>query len=98
MKRTAVCIVSAVILQICFNAAAEESETSEFTCPERPDKTAKARKLAGTFFSEAEDAFGRELYEEALEKFACSLTMVEHENTIINIERTSAQVKDKRKA
>lgn len=98
MKQIAISIVTAGALIISLCASAEEPETTGFSCPERPDRIAKARKLAGTFFSEAEEAFAQERYEPALEKFVCSLRMTPHENTIINIERTLEKTADKSKA
>ena len=92
MKRIAVCMLFIGIALISREGFAQGDTSAAFTCPERPDKEPKARKLAGTFFSEAEEAYSQEDYEEALAKFCCSLVMVEHPNTIINIEKTLDQL------
>jgi len=81
---------------LCLAETAWSQEpAAAFTCPERPDKQAKARKMAGAYFAEAEQAFDEALYEQALEKFVCSLVMTEHENTVTNIERTLEQLPDR---
>ncbi len=94
MKRiiTVLCIAGAISLPVRAFAGDEEAG---FTCPERPEKPAKARKSAGALFSDAEQAFDDENYLQALEKFVCSMVMIEHENTAINIERTLDQIDDK---
>jgi hypothetical protein len=97
MKKNIPCIVMLFALFVSTAAFAEETSIS-FTCPERPEKVAKARKQAGVLFTEAEDAFDNEKFEQALERFVCSMVMVEHENTVTNIERTLEKVEDKSKA
>ena len=92
MKRIVGCLFFVGIALISKGGLAQEEASAAFSCPERPDKEPKARKLAGTFFTEAEDAYTQEAYEQALEKFCCSLVMVEHENTIINIKKTIDQL------
>ncbi len=75
--------------------SSSEAASASFACPERPDKVARARKLAGQFFTEAEEFFDNDRYEEALHRFICSMVMVEHPNTVTNIERTLEKVEDK---
>ncbi len=87
-----VSILSVFLIPFAISAA----ETGAgFNCPQRPDNDAKSRKMAGAFFSEAESAFDDDNYLESLAKFACSLVMAQHENTVINMERTLQKIEDK---
>lgn len=97
MKRTLILSIIAGVLLSSSGAFSQQPQPS-FNCPERPNNPTKARKIAGTMFSEAEEAFDQEVYDKALEKFVCSLVMVEHQNTVINIERTLAEMTDKGRA
>lgn len=71
------------------------SDPRPLDCPEKPEKKAVARKLAGRLFADARSAYSEEDYLTALERFLCSMKMVEHENTVTNIEKTVEAEEDK---
>lgn len=72
-----------------------KADTPLLSCPEKPTDIEKTRKLAGSLFSEAETAFDANLHLKALKRFLCSMMMIEHENTVINIEKTIHKLSDK---
>jgi hypothetical protein len=76
-------------------AMAEETKT---TCPQRPASKAIARDLAGDYFISAERAFKKELFNEALAKFMCSLRLVAHQNTLFNIAHVTTFITNKEAA
>jgi hypothetical protein len=73
-------------------------EEKKDACPERPADKAIARDLAGDYFVSAERSFKKELFDDALAKFLCSLRLVEHENTVFNIAHVTNFVTDKEAA
>jgi hypothetical protein len=86
-------VVFSVFMLMASAATAEDS--GALSCSKRPDNDNKARKLAGTLFGDAEKAFDDGRYLKSLSQFLCSMTMVEHPNTVINIEKTLTKFKDK---
>jgi len=70
-------------------------EAFALDCPDRPGSIAQARKLAGTLFTEATRAFDQQRFKDALRRFLCSMTIIEHENTLINIQKTARETVDK---
>jgi hypothetical protein len=93
MKQTIFAALSLCLLVVRSVTAGETPTT--LSCPEKPAVEGKARRLAGTLFGEAETAFDNGLYLKSLEQFLCSMVMVEHPNTVINIEKTLTNLKDK---
>ena len=79
--------------------AASEVSAQEVSpeCPERPENEAKARKLAGKWFSRGEVLVEEKRYTEALGAFGCSLRMVEHPATLMNAGQ-AAQLAGNKKA
>lgn len=75
-------------------SAVQAEEKGPLSCPAKPDREARARKLAGTLFSDAEEAYEAGEYIQSLSLFLCSMTMVEHPNTVINIEKTLNKFED----
>lgn len=71
--------------------AAEEG----LSCPSRPKNPGKARKLAGALFTDASSAFDDERFQDALKLFLCSMQVIEHPNTLINIEKTVGKLSEK---
>jgi hypothetical protein len=90
--------VMPMVVAMALMAPVAMAEQMKTTCPERPASKAIARDLAGDYFVSAERAFKKELINEALAKFMCSLRLVEHENTLFNIAHVTTFVTDKEAA
>ena len=75
-------------------SALHAEEKKVLSCPDKPDREAKARKLAGSLFADAEEAYESGRYQQSLMLFLCSMNMVEHPNTVINIEKTLNKFED----
>jgi len=88
----AVCVVDAAL-----PVHAQDSDPT-LACPEKPNTKAKVRNLAGALFTEAGQSFEDERYLDALLQFLCSMSMIEHENTVINIKKALGEVKEKETA
>ena len=97
MKTSTYFLMISAILTLATPSWGDEAGRT-LNCPEKPQNEAKSRKLAGSLFTEAEASFDNGLYLTALESFLCSMVMVEHPNTVINIEKTLEKLPDKRAA
>ncbi len=86
--------VMPMVIAITLMAPVAMAEETKTACPERPASRAIARDLAGDYFVSAERAFKKELFNEALAKFMCSLRFVEHQNTVFNIAHVTTFVTD----
>ena len=96
MKKTIVFTLAALMLVSA--SAWANNDDNGLSCPEKPAGGEKARKMAGSYFAEAEQSFDNGLYLKALESFLCSMSMIEHENTVINIKKTLGKLPDKKAA
>ncbi|MCP4674600.1 MAG: hypothetical protein GY854_03605 [Deltaproteobacteria bacterium] len=85
----AIFVFSVVVLVYPATARAGDSE-----CPEAPEDEAESRKLAGKYFGEGEQLFKDKSFGEALRSFVCSLRIVEHENTVFNIDQVVMSAED----
>ncbi len=87
-----------------FNAAAplaavipiETSPAAE--CPRRPKKEARARKLAGRWFSKGEKFFADGQYDPALAAFRCSMQLVPHAVTSYNAAQAASHGRHRQEA
>lgn len=86
-------IVAVCVLMLMVSAVHAEDK-GPLSCPTKPNREAKARKLAGTLFADAEEAYEAGDYLRSLSLFLCSMNMVEHPNTVINIEKTLNKFED----
>jgi hypothetical protein len=91
-------MVMPMVVAIALIAPMAMAEETKNSCPRRPANRELARDLAGDYFKSAERAFNKELFNEALAKFLCSLRLVEHENTVFNIAHVTTFVTDKEAA
>jgi hypothetical protein len=90
--------VMPIVVAVTLMAPAAMGEEAKNACPERPADEAIARDLAGDYFISAGRSFKKELFDDALAKFLCSLRLVEHENTVFNIAHVTNFVTDKEAA
>ncbi len=65
-------------------------------CPEPPVDPQAAKKVAGQLFKRAEQDFRNQRPFEALRGFLCSLSIIEHENTMFNVAQIVQNTENKR--
>lgn len=91
--------IAALFLMIfAFSTAVCEVSAQDFKCPPKPAKEKRARNLAGSYFKKGEKLFVAEKYNKAIDRFLCSMTMVEHPNTVFNIAQSAELAEDKKPA
>ncbi len=86
--------LTAVLLITVALPQAARSDPSGLDCPVCPDNVSRARKLAGALFTDASKAFDEQRFLPALKLFLCSMEVIEHKNTLINIEKTLGKISD----
>ena len=74
--------ITVLFLVSCF--ACQASADDEIICPERPPDEDDQKALAGVWFKKGEKLVDEEKYDDAVEAFECSISMVEHPSTIYN--------------
>ncbi|MDJ0762952.1 MAG: hypothetical protein QNJ97_08190 [Myxococcota bacterium] len=71
------------------------AENQAHACPERPEDETEAQALAGDLFAKGEQQYQAGQMDEALQSFLCSLSVIEHENTVFNIAQVARLSSDK---
>lgn len=95
----AIAIVSAVF--VLLTAAPRPllaEEEKPLMCPKKLTDAEAIKKRAGRLFQKGEMAFKGKKYKMALQRFLCSMYILEHEATITNIERVIAELTNKEQA
>jgi hypothetical protein len=78
--------------------ADQGGESAVLQCRDKPKNPVRAKRLAGDLFARAERAFNDKQYIKALKRFLCSLSTVEHEATVTNIEEILRVIENKETA
>lgn len=63
---------------------------AQWVCPES-NSPQQARRLAGETFNDGERLFTERRFQDAVDRFECSYSLVRHPNTLYNIARTAAE-------
>lgn len=91
-------IAASFLMIFAVSTAVCEASAQDFKCPPKPAKEKRARNLAGSYFKKGEKLFVAEKYNKAIDRFLCSMTMVEHPNTVFNIAQSAEAAEDKKRA
>ncbi len=91
-------VAFSILTIFAISTLANTASSKDFTCPPKPANAKKTRRLAGVYFKKAEELFVAEKYNAAIDRFLCSMTMVEHKNTVFNLAQSAKAASNKQRA